>query len=209
MRKCVKRDCTHWINIIIYKKRRLCNPLRQILKEWKIYNAFPHHVGQQSFKCVYAAERSIQFWFWKISSKEKKKPFPIFCTNRTNFDVSCMWCFLENAGHLNKNMHCNFFKDWRFFLDFVKEWSLFHLLKIGCLNHGRSHSSGPPGSPCSSSLVLKLERRVGSTECTSTSSLSSPPEYFNSPGSKKLVKVESGKLKEEVVAMTDIGGYDV
>ena len=54
-----------------------------------------------------------------------------------------------------------------------------------------------------------MERRVGSTDCTSTSSLSSPLEYLNSPGSKKLVKVESEKLKEEVVAITDIGGYDV
>ena len=83
-------------------------------------------------------------------------------------------------------------------------------LKFGYFNYDCSHSSGPPGSPCSSSLVLRVERRVGSTECTSTISLSSPPpEYLNSPGSKKLVKVESEKLKEEVVAITDIGGYDV
>ena len=35
-------------------------------------------------------------------------------------------------------------------------------------------------------------------------------EYLNStPGSKKLVKAESEKVKEEVVAITDIGGYDV
>ena len=45
---------------------------------------------------------------------------------------------------------------------------------------------------------------------TSTSSLSSVAEYLNStPGSKKLVKAESEKVKEEVVAITDIGGYDV
>ena len=35
-------------------------------------------------------------------------------------------------------------------------------------------------------------------------------EYLNStPGSKKLVNAESEKVKAEVVAITDIGGYDV
>jgi len=80
-----------------------------------------------------------------------------------------------------------------------------------CFHYVCSHSSGPPGSPWSSSLVpLKLDKRAGSTDCTSTSSLSSVAEYLNStPGSKKLVNAESEKVKEEVVAITDIGGYDV
>ena len=59
-------------------------------------------------------------------------------------------------------------------------------------------------------VIMRVEKKHQREHCTSTSSLSSVAEYLNStPGSKKLVKAESEKVKEEVVAITDIGGYDV
>ena len=59
-------------------------------------------------------------------------------------------------------------------------------------------------------VIWELRKKHQRDLFTSTSSLSSVAEYLNStPGSKKLVKAESEKVKEEVVAITDIGGYDV
>ena len=61
-------------------------------------------------------------------------------------------------------------------------------------------------------VIMRVEKKKHQQRelFTSTSSLSSVAEYLNStPGSKKLVNAESEKVKEEVVAITDIGGYDV
>ena len=59
-------------------------------------------------------------------------------------------------------------------------------------------------------VIMRVQKKHQRELFTSTSSLSSVAEYLNStPGSKKLVKAGSEKVKEEVVAITDIGGYDV